>query len=114
LAKLIADLDADEYEVRKKASDQLASLGELAYPALNKALRAQLPIGVRREIRWILDSPLPLSLSQLQMLRAVAVLERINNRTARRVLERLSKGSVEAPLTREARFTLQRLAKREE
>jgi hypothetical protein len=48
----------------------------------------------------------------LRHLRAVEVLERIGNAEAREALEKLADGVPEARLTREAKLTLERMARR--
>src|SRR5262249_14295281 len=48
LSRLIADLDAEEFEVRRRASEELERLGELAGSALRKALAARPSTEARR------------------------------------------------------------------
>ena len=48
----------------------------------------------------------------LQTWRALAVLERIGTPEAKLLLENLATGAAEAPLTREAKASLERLARR--
>ena len=49
---------------------------------------------------------------ELQLLRALEVLEMIGTAEARKVLERLARGAEECDLTREAKAALERLGQR--
>jgi WD40 repeat protein len=112
--RLLADLDSDESDVREKAEEALAQLGELAEPGLRKALgkaaSAELRQRVRRVLRGLaLQGP---SAALVRGLRAVELLELAGGRESRRVLEALARGSPAARLTRAARAAGQRLARR--
>src|SRR6266540_4273887 len=104
LTRLIADLDSAQFQVRSRASKELEQLGELAEPALRKALAGKPSPEVRRQLKLLLDQvgSRPLSSEQFHVLRAVEVLEQIGTPGARQVLEVLTTGAPEARLTREA------------
>jgi hypothetical protein len=113
VARLIADLDSDRFEVRREAAEGLEKLGELAAPALLKALTAP-SAEVRRKADALLAkidslSPAP---DRLRALRAVEALEHAGTPEARRLLEALSRGAAGSRLTREARLSLERLTSR--
>jgi hypothetical protein len=112
LARLIADLDDDK--AGTKAVKELEKLGELAEPALRKALGANPSKKARRWLEQLLKrlEKMPLPARQLQQLRAVEILELIGTREARRALTGVAQGALEARLTREAKASLLRLAKR--
>jgi WD40 repeat protein len=114
LARLIADLDSEQFAVRQKATEQLRKLGERAEPALQDALNGQLTLEARKRIEELLKVLQDVSASpeRLRELRAVEVLEHIGTADARQVLQTLAKGAAEARLTREAKASLERLAKR--
>jgi hypothetical protein len=106
IERLIADLDSDDFDTRTKASKELAELGELAVPALRKALAKGPPAEGRRRMddlvkQWESAKAAPRG-ETLRMLRAVAALERAGTPEARRVLEALAAGAPEAGLTQEA------------
>jgi hypothetical protein len=112
IARWLADLDSDRFEVRQRAAAELEALGEPAAPALRKALGSPSP-EVRRRAEALLakvDGP-SLTPERLRALRAVEALEHAGTPEARRLLEALSRGAAEAPLTREARLALERLAR---
>jgi WD40 repeat protein len=115
IARLIADLDADQFAVREKAAVELEALGESAEPALRKALTNKPSPELRRRIDQILDGSLwpTLPPHQLQALRAVAVLEHVGSPEARKVLETLAHGAPTDQLTRDAQASLERLARRQ-
>jgi WD40 repeat protein len=114
LARLIADLDAEEFARREKAMRELRGLGEVAVPALRRALDGTPSFELRQRARRLLapfeESSLPPS--TVQALRAVEMLERAGTAEARKFLAVLAKGSPAARLTREARESLQRLSRR--
>jgi WD40 repeat protein len=110
IASLIAKLDNDDFEIREKALEELAGLGEAALPALRKALSATTSLEVRRRAGLLLepwDRPTPVP-EQLRLLRALEVLEYIGTAEARAVLETLARGEPQARLTNEAQVVLKR------
>jgi RNA polymerase sigma factor (sigma-70 family) len=116
LARLIADLDGDRFEVREKATSELEKLGEVAIPAIQKALAARPPAETRRRLEalmntWVRIRQNPAG-NTLRKLRALEVLERVGTPDARRVLETIANGLPDARLTREAMASAERLAKR--
>jgi WD40 repeat protein len=114
MARLVANLDAEEFAVRENAMRDLARLGEVAVPHLRQALdgKASPELSWRaRRLLSLIEKPV-LPLSAVQALRGVEVLERAGTPGARTVLRALSGGAPEARLTREARAALKRLGSR--
>jgi WD40 repeat protein len=114
VARWIADLDDDSFDVREKAAAELGRLGELARPALEEALKKERSAEVRRRVGDLLDHLKPvgaLSAEDLRRRRAVEVLEGLGTPEARRLLEELAKGAPGAALTREADAALRRFEK---
>jgi WD40 repeat protein len=114
IARLIADLDDDRYTVREAATAELAGLGTSARQALRKALERRPSVEARRRIEDLLDKPdwhTP-SPDELRLLRAVGALEQMGTSAAETLLATLTKGAPDAPLTREAKAALDRLAQR--
>jgi WD40 repeat protein len=110
VARLIAGLDSDRFEVREQAQRDLNQLGELAAPALREAVKSP-SAEVRRKATALLakaDSLAP-SAEALRGLRAVEALEHAGTPEARRLLEALARGAAGARLTREARLAVERL-----
>jgi RNA polymerase sigma factor (sigma-70 family) len=114
LAKLIAELDSDEFEVRERASKALEEEGENARLALEEALKGNLSAESRKQIERLLGALATASLNpeEMRARRAVWVLERVGSKEAREVLETLAKESPEARVVAEARAALERLARR--
>jgi hypothetical protein len=112
--RLIDDLDNKSFPVREKAHKELASLGSIAIPALREAMEKNPSPEVRRRAAVLLSGPLDdvLPPESLRGLRAVHVLEQIGTPEAREQLRKLASGAPEARLTREAKASLNRLAKR--
>jgi hypothetical protein len=114
LARLVADLDADEFDRREAASAELARLGRLVESALRRALEDRPSPELRKRAEALLgklgDRPGHL---ELQAVRAVEVLELIGTPEARQVIESLARGAASAWVDEEARAALDRLARRE-
>jgi HEAT repeat protein len=113
LARLIADLDDDEFATREQATAELEKLGEVALPALRKALAANPSAEVRLRGEQLLrkdDDPVP-SGERLRALRAAEALEQAGTKEAREALRHLAGGAGGARLTREAKAALERLGR---
>jgi hypothetical protein len=112
VARLLTDLDSEQFAVRKKASRERDVIGEAAVPLLRKALQGDPSAEARRRIEDVLkklDSTVPSS-ELLRSLRAIEVLERIGTAEAKSVLQDLGKGTAGASVTRAAQAALHRLA----
>jgi RNA polymerase sigma factor (sigma-70 family) len=113
LARVVADLDSESFAVRRRAARELEELGEVAEPALRRALASGPSAEVRRRAEGLLQKlPLTASSERLRQYRAIEVLEALATPDARRLLETLQTGAPEALLTREARAAADRLAHR--
>jgi hypothetical protein len=114
LRQLLADLDSEQFAVRRTALEELEKLDTLVESALEEVLR-QKPLLERRRraeqllerMRGIVRTP-----EARRIVRAVAVLERVGTPEARQFLKALSAGAAEARLTREAARALERLERR--
>jgi hypothetical protein len=111
VARLLADMDDERFEVREQASRELEGLGVLAEPALRQALAGRPPAEARRRLTALLEktagaTPTP---EEARAIRAVEALEQAGTAAALRLLTDLAGGVPEARLTREARAALQRL-----
>ena len=113
ISRLVADLGSERYAEREKAQRELEKLQDLAEEALSKALAAGPTLEVRQRIERLLEkADLLKSPERLRSLRAIEVLEHIGTPEAQKVLQKLAEGAPEARQTREARASLERLAKR--
>jgi RNA polymerase sigma factor (sigma-70 family) len=113
LARLIAELDSNEFAVRKRATDELKQLNESVIPELRKALARHPSPEARHRLEEVLSGleNLPRG-DRLRSLRAVETLEHLATSEARHVLQLLTKGAREARLTRDAKASLERLSRR--
>jgi WD40 repeat protein len=114
-ARLIADLGSGKFAVREAAVKELARLGFRAEAELRRALREKSPLEVRRRAESLLAllDKQPLPPEQLRQTRAVQVLEQTGTAAARQVLATLAEqGAPDARLTRDAKASLERLARR--
>jgi WD40 repeat protein len=112
VARLLADLDSDEFPVREKATVELEKLGRSVEAAARKAMEKPASLEVRLRLERVLEkihsgvgSP-----DVLRASRAMEVLEQAGTPEARKLLETLAQGAPEALLTREAQAVLLRLA----
>jgi hypothetical protein len=112
LARLLADLQSERFEQRRQAQAELEGLGELAEPALRKALADDPPLDLRQRLERLLKlSGKGPPAGQMRELRAVEVLELMGSPAARQVLHALAGGVPGPRLTREASSASQRLDK---
>jgi WD40 repeat protein len=111
VAGWIRELNDDRFKIRKKAQDALEDLDDLAAPALEKALKNPPSLEANRRIRQLLDRLETLTPQQLQVLRAIEVLEWIGTPEERAVLGRLAQGAPSARITVEAQAALRRMAR---
>src|SRR5262249_33802859 len=109
LAQWIADLDSDQFAVRRKAMEALEKIGPAAEPALRKALAGNPMLDMRRRLGHLLERPAVIPPEELRQVRAIQVLEYAGTPEAQRLLKRLAKGPEDARLTREAQASLGRL-----
>jgi hypothetical protein len=114
IARCIADLDHDQFAVRRRAARELEALAEQAETALRRALTGRPSLEVRHAIARILEKlktdrlhPPP---DRLRASRAVEVLEDIGDREARQLLAGLAAGAPGTALTVEAQAALERLS----
>jgi hypothetical protein len=112
LTKLIADLDSENFGVRRRATEELQKLAESAEPALRRALAGQPPLEVKGRIEELLKKLDPAASSDRQrQLRAIMALERMATPEAKELLASLAQGIPEARLTQDAKASLKRLAR---
>jgi RNA polymerase sigma factor (sigma-70 family) len=114
LAARLADLDNDSFATREAATRELTRIAETVEAELRHELGRSPSLEVRRRLQRILGFsrlavPAP---GVLRRLRAVVVLERIGSEEARRLLRELAAGAPQARLTRAAKASLERLARR--
>lgn len=116
LARLLADLDSDDFASREKATAELAKAGERALPAYRKALQAKPSLESRRRLEGLLEKAhaayWEVSGERLRSLRAIEALGLAGTSEARAVLKTLAAGAAEARMTEEARTALERWANR--
>jgi WD40 repeat protein len=112
LDALIHKLDSDKFTVREQATVDLGDLGELARPAIEKALKGKPGVEARRRLEDVLRASRSLASSRrdLQAWRTIEVLERIGSSEAKEVLRTLARGAAEARVSREAQACLERLS----
>jgi hypothetical protein len=114
LDRLVRELDDERFEVRDRARQELGRVGPPAVAALRRALAGKPSLEVRRRVEQLLeelDRPAP-GAEEMRVLRGVDALERIDGPEARQLLQTLTTGAPDAPLTAEAKAALRRLALR--
>jgi RNA polymerase sigma factor (sigma-70 family) len=112
VARLVADLDSEQFAVRERASTDLERLGEVAEPALRQALRGNVSAEVRRRLGEVLDRLQVWSPERLRADRALEALERVGTPEAREVVAKLARDSSGTWTGTAARDTLRRLERR--
>jgi WD40 repeat protein len=110
IARLIRDLDSDQFRIRDAATKELEQLGDQAALALRQALTRSPTLDLQRRLERLLARLEPVNDPEtLRALRALEVLEHIGTAESRRIVERLTKGPAEARVTAEAKRTLGRI-----
>jgi WD40 repeat protein len=111
--KLIADLNADEFEVREAATDELATFDRSIEETLRKRIDGDIAAEAKQRLGKLLDNFKmgPHGPALLRPRRAVVALELIGSPSAREVLETLAGGAQGADLTRDAKAAFDRLSK---
>jgi len=107
---LITDLESGQFAIRDRAIKELQRVRELATPALKEALDKQRSLETRRRIEDLLAKQrMVLTAGELlQFVRAIEVLERIDNLEARKLLQKVTTGAAHGRLTQETRDALSR------
>jgi WD40 repeat protein len=113
----LADLDSEQFAVRQSALAELSERGDVVKEPLEKALAGTPSPEVRKQVERLLEEVEAkqgtVSGERLRELRVLEVLERLATPEARQVLRTLGSGMPSARLTREAKATLDRLARKE-
>jgi RNA polymerase sigma factor (sigma-70 family) len=113
VARLVADLDSDEFEVRDRATKELERLGEQAVGAFRKALGGRPSAEMRHRLEGLLERQAAEarrpSAERVRLSRALEALELAGTGGAREVLAALAQGAPGAWLTEQARGALGRL-----
>jgi hypothetical protein len=111
IARLINDLDSDDFDTRERASAELARALESAAPALRRARSAGPSLELRRRIdRLLAELSPPRTPEHRRRLRALRLLEEMGGPDSRALLERLSRRDPRSGWTwEEAAAALRRL-----
>ncbi len=111
VGKLLTLLDDDDFDVREKATRDLAALGKPAEPFLQAALKkGDLSAEVKQRVQRVLvERGQGTSAGETRARRAVEALEHMDAPEARELLQALARGGADNPVTRDARAALARL-----
>src|SRR5262249_13557639 len=114
VARLIAGLESDRFEVRESAGRELERLGEFAEPALREALSGKPSLELRRRAERLLakSDGWVRSAERLRVLRAVEALEKIGTGAARQALQAIARTARDRAVARDAGAAVERLAQR--
>jgi hypothetical protein len=112
VARLIADLESDDFRVREKATEELGRLGEAAAQPLRQVLQKKPAAEVRRRLQPLLEQARDWTPERLRQHRAIQALEHIGTPEARELLRTLAGGAPEARRTEDAQAALRRLTTR--
>jgi hypothetical protein len=111
IARLIADLDADDFDTRETAESTLSRMGPTAAVTLERALKASKSVEQTMRLGRLVEVVKnPPTLAQAR--RALEVLVALRTPEARELLEKLAKGDEAEWLTRAAREALERASRK--
>ena len=105
----IADLDSNKFVDRESASKALGDLGQQAKPCLEAAIKTSKSTEVLDRAEKLLDGLNKKSPEHLRQMRAVLVLELIDDNGSKNLLKKWAVGAKGALLTEEAAAALDRL-----
>jgi RNA polymerase sigma factor (sigma-70 family) len=112
VARLLADLDSDEFTTRQRAASELEKLGPAIAPTLRKALAGRPSLEARRRLEMLLERLAERQEAEwVRTVRALEALEHIGDAGTRRLLRQLA-GTAGPRMAREAKAALERLARR--
>jgi hypothetical protein len=112
IARLLSELDSEQFSVRDLASRELRKLNETAEPAMRKILANKPSAEVRKRVERLLESLAEWLPEDLRALRAIEALEHMDGPDAKTLLEALAKGSPGSRLNHEAESSLKSLGRR--
>jgi RNA polymerase sigma factor (sigma-70 family) len=114
IARLVSDLDSEQFAVREAATTDLEKLGTAAELSLRKVFASRPSLEVHDRVKRLLQKleGAAQSAERLRTSRALQALEHMGDPEARRVLARLAGGAAEVWQTREAKAALQRVDRR--
>jgi len=112
LAELIKNLDANSFDTRQRAHQELERYGPAAEKALRVAAANKPSLEARRHIDKLLAG-LDSNSDWVKTLTALKLLEKLRSLEARKLLESLSKGDPDFRMTREAKIALDRFGQRD-
>lgn len=112
--QLFADLNNDKYEVRTKATQELAKYGMWMKGRLDEAMKTPPSEEVRRRVEQLLNKlntpgALPLQQERLRVHRVMLIMEQTATPAAQDVLQKLARGAPEPHLQLAAQQALERL-----
>ncbi len=114
VARLIGQLDAEDFQEREKATEELIHAGKAAEEAVKKALGSKPSAEAKQRLEFIqskMAGKFGPDQDELRAARGVEVLERIGTPEARQALDELAKGG-ESKVSAEARAAAERLKAR--
>jgi hypothetical protein len=109
VARLIGDLDSEDFDKREKATEALTKIGETAAPALRQALQGKPELEMRRRLQQLLDQGRDWTAERLREHRALQALEYIGTAQAKEVLQALAGGAPGVYRTEAAETALRRM-----
>ncbi len=115
IVQLLKDLDADDFDVREKATEALTKLDDVADEAIGTILDGNPSPEVRRRLQRVLaKSQTALATGDhLRRLRMLELLEQLNSPAADELLKTLGENETDPALAREAKAILARQHRRE-
>jgi WD40 repeat protein len=110
IAKLIVDLNSEQFTTRNAALAELKKLDIEVEPAFDRAIAVGVALECKRRMQTLLDLPPAIVRTReiLRGVRAVQMLEAARTPAARQLLNVLATGAADARLTKEAKEALQR------
>jgi hypothetical protein len=112
IPQLIDDLESEQFQKRAQAKRELEQRGQLARPFLERALKNNPPAETKKQVESLLNKLHQTEATyELTQLRIIDVLEHINTKAARDLLQLIADGKYDPAYAGEAKAALKRIAK---
>jgi HEAT repeat protein len=111
--QFLTDLDSPRFVIRQKATAELEKNIDVAEAALRRLLASKTSLEVQRRVEQLLDQLDPAKCRRrARILRALVVLEYLDNQESLCLLQTLAQGVAQTQLTQHARASLEQRTKR--
>ena len=111
VARLLADLESDQFAVRQRATQELVKLGDAIEPALRVALDGNPSLEKQQRLEQVLTTVTTISTEELRWQRTIQALESMGQSAPKLLLQTLANEASSTRLRQQAAGAIERLAR---